>query len=663
MIIVHKLTEFLFDLFPKAKANGNSNDMLIEELEKYYTFGVYKPKVQIESDLVQIMIDIPSIINQKPAFEKAVAFCEKRKFGEAKPILEKLIKANPTVSEYHRVLGQIFSEEGNQDEAINCLIDALKWEPKNGYALIMMGNIFAREKDDFDTAVKYYDQAVVQNPKDHIAINNLGTNLIQMGKWEEGLKLLEKAYDINPNYPNTNYGIALANEELGNTLIAFDYAIATLKKCGIHDQNLFNHALSLTIKISEEWTKSSAGKKVFKEYKSYLEKESGKKIEVEPTSNIPTAAKIEFAENYDRDFHIIKYNEKYQAVEHLMMHELVHLDFTMQARKENNNMLFISDGNMKTQFIRDYSKSIKTLIGGGYNEASVTGYINALFEGINRQIFNAPIDLFIEDFLYENYHELKPFQFISLYGLVTQGKNAVTDKRATEFVPKEILSVSKMLNLVSALHFKDLFGFDLIAKFNALPFEVKEANRLYAEFLEYRKDRTAGEEYELVQHWGDDLKLNTYFELINEEEFRNNRTDIEGLLSSIEADPFGLESNKRHKEKEMKTFQEKAQEVGLNMAVVMFMVDAMQVFSKMSAEKIKATALEIAMLGTQGINPAPGNNYKLSNIPKKDFSGYNLLAFYYVSWAMAIPEKVDELNLSYEKEYEMALKMNGGGHA
>ena len=365
MIIVHQLSDFFFDLFPKAKANGKSNDILKEELEKYYTFGVYKPKVKIESDFVQIMIDVPSIIKQKPEFDKAVALCEKRKFGFAKPILEKLIKDNPTVSEYHRVLGQIFSEEGNQDEAVNCLIDALKWEPKNGYALIMMGNIFAREKDDIDTAVKYYNEAVVQNPKDHIAINNLGTNLIQIGKWEEGLKLLEKAYDINPNYPNTNYGIALANEELGNTLIAFEYAIAALKKCGIHDQNLFNHALSLTIKVSEEWTKSEAGKKVFNEYKSFLEKESGKKIEVETTTNIPTAAKMEFAENYDRDFHLIKYNEKYQAVEHLMMHELVHLDFVLQARKENNNMLFVSNGDMKAQFIRDYSKSFSKLTGGG----------------------------------------------------------------------------------------------------------------------------------------------------------------------------------------------------------------------------------------------------------------------------------------------------------
>ena len=39
-------------------------------------------------------------------------------------------------------MGQILSDEGDQEEAINCLIDAPRWDSKNGYALLMMGNIF-----------------------------------------------------------------------------------------------------------------------------------------------------------------------------------------------------------------------------------------------------------------------------------------------------------------------------------------------------------------------------------------------------------------------------------------------------------------------------------------------------------------------------------------
>jgi tetratricopeptide (TPR) repeat protein len=205
--IIHKIDDFLFTIFPELTRGGGDNEFITHTLENYYTYGPYKPKVIIDKDWVTIEIDTPSIISQEADYRKTVALCEKGKYSEAKPILKKLIEKNPTNSEYHRIMGQILSDEGDQEEAINCLIDALRWDPKNAYALIMMGNIFAKHKDDIDTAIKYYNEAIAQNPNDHIAINNLGTNLLQLGKWEDGIKYLENAYGINPNYPNTLYGL------------------------------------------------------------------------------------------------------------------------------------------------------------------------------------------------------------------------------------------------------------------------------------------------------------------------------------------------------------------------------------------------------------------------------------------------------------------------
>ena len=45
-------------------------------------------------------------------------------------------------------------------------------------------------------------------------------------------------------------------------------------------------------------------------------------------------------------------------------------------------------------------------------------------------------------------------------------------------------------------------------------------------------------------------------------------------------------------------------------------------------------------------------------IKNKTFSGYHILAYYYVSWALAIPEMVPQLNLPYEAEYKIALTMH-----
>ena len=79
------------------------------------------------------------------------------------------------------------------------------------------------------------------------------------------------------------------------------------------------------------------------------------------------------------------------------------------------------------------------------------------------------------------------------------------------------------------------------------------------------------------------------------------------------------------------------------------------------AEKIKSIALEIAMLGTDGIRPGR-DDYKLNKIPGKIFSGYQMLAWYYVSFKLAMPEIVAQLDLNYGEEFEMALKISEKGN-
>lgn len=312
----------------------------------------------------------------------------------------------------------------------------------------------------------------------------------------------------------------------------------------------------------------------------------------------------------------------------------------------------------RVRFIKDNEKDLKRLSRDGYGEESISKFINALYDGINTQIFNAPVDLFIEDYLFENYPELHPYQFISVHQLINEGKAAVTDKMAVKLTPRPILTASKILNLVNAIQFNVLFGVDMSKQFNALPFELKEAQRLWTEYLEYRKDRKPGEEYEVVQHWGDDLKLGGYFELVDEEDYRSRPKTIEEVMDSMEEDPFGLEVDKNFKGKQTKDFLESQESIGTNMAVMWFMVDALQFFKEMANEKVKSIAFEIATIGTQGINPATGNSYKVSSIPGKDFSGYHLLAYYYVSWKLAIPEMLDQLKLPFDDEYKMAAQMD-----
>jgi hypothetical protein len=338
------------------------------------------------------------------------------------------------------------------------------------------------------------------------------------------------------------------------------------------------------------------------------------------------------------------------------MHELVHLDFTIQARNQNLHQLFVSNQHHKATFLRSIEDSINKLAKMGISEDSISSYCTGLFEGINRQIYNTPIDLFIEDFLHKDFVELRPFQFLSLLKMNEDGLNAVTDKRVVDISPKEILSKSKIYNIINALQLKELFGFDIIEKFNATPIELKQAKELYNEYKEYSSDKEPAEEYELVQNWANDLKLDSNFELVNESEYRSKDSHIDDLLERIEKDPFGLNDDVDFKEQEMEKFQKSQEELGTNMAVVMFMVDAFEYFENKPLEEVKKIAFEIAMQGTQGYNPEK-KDYRISSINNKKFSGYHILAYYYISWSIAIPEMLDQLKLPYDEEYKMAKSL------
>lgn len=584
-----------------------------------------------------------------------MTLCEQGNFTEAKPILENLIEKNPTNSEFYRIMGQILSEEDDQEEAINYLIDALRWDSKNGWALLMMGNIYAKFKDDLPTAMKYYDQALVANPDDNITINNIGANLMQQGKLEEAKKYFNEAIKINDQYPNTHFALGIIAEMEEDYFTSFNFTIQSIKFNKNKDV-LFQNSISQAFNVAKKIIKSNRGKEILEQYKYKLEFEGDTKIDIVQDENIPTVAKIEFAENYNREKHIVKYKPNYPAVEHLVMHEFVHLDFVIQARKLGLNQLFISNQSHKKQFITGLEPTIKKFRKMGISESSISSYCSDLFDGLNRQIFNAPIDLFIENFLNTRFPELIPFQFLSLYTILQEGISAVTDKKIVELSPKDILSKSKVYNLVNAVQFKELFGIDLLSDFKATPSELKQANEFYEEFLQYRDDKEPAEEYELVANWAEDLSLNKNFELVNENEYRNKNADIDKILSSIENDPFDINSKDPSKQRDMEKFQKSQQDLGVNMAVVMFMVDALQYFEGMDKEEIKKIAFEIAMQGAHGYSPEK-SHYRISTIKNKTFSGYHILAYYYVSWSLAIPEMVSKLQLPYDDEFKLAVKM------
>lgn len=62
------------------------------------------------------------------------------------------------------------------------------------------------------------------------------------------------------------------------------------------------------------------------------------------------------------------------------------------------------------------------------------------------------------------------------------------------------------------------------------------------------------------------------------------------------------------------------------------------------------------ILSTMGIYPNK-KDCIIGSIPDKRFLGTQVLAYYYTSWRLAIPEHLAELGLDYGKEFELALQI------
>ena len=249
---------------------------------------------------------------------------------------------------------------------------------------------------------------------------------------------------------------------------------------------------------------------------------------------------------------------------------------------------------------------------------------------------------------------MRPIQYLSLLRLTNEGLVATTRKDIVDNVPKSVLTSSKIYNLVNAFHFRTLFNINLVDEFKATKLELNTAKSLYQEFNEYRNDKKGGEEYEIIQHWAEDLKLDSYFNLIPEEE--RKRKTVDEVVDEINDDPYGLNDQDPSKDRKMKKFLDEHSGDDINNAVVMFMIDALNYFKNFQKEEVKKIAFELATIGMTGIDPKK-NGYSVPSIPNSSFSGYKTLSYYYVSWALAIPEMLNSLNMPFDEEYDLANKM------
>ena len=609
----------------------------------------------VDDDAVIEIDDIFSLDEQ--VYQHLIKLCDQGRFDKALTKALGLYEDFKLSSELNRIIGQIYFMQSSLSKSEDYLIEALRLNPKNHHALLLMGNL-QHTKQDLDAALTYWHSALRYNADDFIALSNIGSSLAKANKFEEAQAFFEQSLAVNPKFDNAHLGLGMLAYHTDDYPKAFEYATKTLKLSDYRSE-VYHNALNLGMSVAKAITKTKVSilEDEVKVLQHQLEQASGKPIEVQLVDDLSQPAKIIIAEYHQKEKHQLLYKSEDLLVPHLMLHELYHLQLICDARSVEQNYIFTSDQENEKQFWKRYDKYKQSMIKKGLPEAQVDQLINSLFQGLNSQAYNTPIDLFIEDLIYKNHPDARVVQFLSLYNLNKTGIEATTNSDIVSSLPKSIISKSKILNLVNALHYKDLYGVDMVSEFKASKVELSEAKAFFEEFQDYRDDKAPAEEYEILEHWAEDLNIHSYFDFVLERQSADKTADE--VLDEVNDDPFGLNSPEPEEQVKARTkFIETHSTEDTNKAVTFHMMSALEFFRGKSKDEVKSIAMEFATLGMTGIDPKK-KNYEVPSVPKV-MTGYQTLAYYYVSWAIAMPEMLGQLGMPFEKEFLLAKRMVSG---
>ena len=118
------------------------------------------------------------------------------KFYEAVHLYKKAISLNKSFSEAYNNLANTQKKLGDNKNAISNYMEAIKSDNLNIGAYFNLANLYRSEKK-FDEALNNYKRTLELNPKFVESINNIGSINLILGNFENGLKYLKEAIEID----------------------------------------------------------------------------------------------------------------------------------------------------------------------------------------------------------------------------------------------------------------------------------------------------------------------------------------------------------------------------------------------------------------------------------------------------------------------------------
>ena len=609
-------------------------------------FAFFPQSATIRVDGETVTIELPEAAAADAA--EAVRLCERagKRAGEgnyrkAVDIYKRALELDPGLLRARRNLAMACVELGEFDEAKDHLVEVLRLDPKDAWSWVVLANHYSKHENDFDTAERFYRRALEAKPNDAWALNGLGALKTERGLPQEALQCFDAAIAANPKFANAHYAKAMLLHRQGDLPGASDILKALFRNTEFQDARstpVFEGARQLIVEVENELAKKLESD-VFKDLENY-------RAEVETLSGFPvrisdddmpdgTTAVAQMAWKYGRDYHVIKHTRSAppHVVQHLVAHELTHIRLESLARRVAKNKLFATTAATRETAIRSIAGDIRRLEKQGYRHDAITELTLKLVEGMCRFLFNCPLDLIIEHYLRERLPSLRHAQFVSLGKMAVDAANSTLDPEIRKITPRKVLEAGTALNGAAIL--LDEFN-EGATNFTAV-YRKQEAFGLSKQLADHWRVRHSqlapGDEYNLVDEFADRVGLRDWYEW---------KPDTSPHETNQNEKPEGTTNPELLKQN--------------HPASVFFLLDALERYEQLPLRQIKEIALEIALVGRNGLDYADvSKKYQLKALPGESFSGLHLMCLMFAGFKRFAPEHDVDMNL--EEPFLTALQL------
>ena len=393
--------------------------------------------------------------------------------------------------------------------------------------------------------------------------------------------------------------------------------------------------------------------------KAEMEEKLGCKIEIVEDRDSSYPCKIEYARNYARDCHVLRVNPARCVNAYPIFFNLINTKLQLQKTEEGAWGILqpVSSQEEHDRFNADFKNDPA---GGRLIAALGSGadpLVTKLLAALIIQSCNQVLEMLAADVVLRDYPEAVEDMKQYLATSAVEGA-AVPYKELRQTYPAFIVKANRILNLMFSMRCGEICGKKLIDAYKPAPDEIDKALDLY-NFYRAERDllksegRIVGGVLKNILYR---LKVARYAHL----EVR----EIAPVPQAEEGGDIGDGLTDEQRESLKKFYENFGDGKSDSDLMVLGRYKVLREVRKMPLEAVRAIALEVALLGANGISPS--KKYNLRSMPNRhDIMGLEILAYYYVTWAKVFPDKLDMIVLPYKNAYESAVAMleslSGGG--